>query len=88
MHEGFYIEQDAKVNKKKAILAIRLSDDDEQPAHRMMFGVYRPNTGLSATNESLAQIERSYEVTVADAAKDAWIHQYELSATLCKYVRI
>lgn len=85
-HEGFYIYRDSKMNKKKAILAARLSDDDTQPPQLMKFGITRPNTGLSRDNESLSEMRVTYYKTTPEKAEKYWIYQYNSSSDECKYV--
>ncbi|KAG4074462.1 hypothetical protein HA402_015751 [Bradysia odoriphaga] len=85
-HEGFYLSNDS-MNKRKAMLIARLSDDDAQPKHLMMFGLYKPHTGASgSTSESLEYILRNYHKTTPEKAKDAWNYQYEWSVEKCSHL--
>ncbi|XP_037040157.1 protein strawberry notch-like [Bradysia coprophila] len=85
-HEGFYISNDA-MNKRKAMLIARLSNDDSQPKNLMMFGLYKPHTGASgSSSESLEYILRNYHKTTPEKAKDAWNHQYEASVEKCTHI--
>ncbi|KAJ6650177.1 Protein strawberry notch like 1, partial [Pseudolycoriella hygida] len=82
-HEGFYIYRDSRANKRKAILAARLTDDLTLPSALIMFAVHRPNTGLSMRNESLAHISRTYYKTTPEKAKQPWTYQYNVSSKEC-----
>lgn len=76
------------MGKKKAVLAARLSDDDTLPPQLMMFVVYRPNTGISQSNQSLSKLESYYYKTTPEKAKKHWIYQYNQSSEECEYVTV
>lgn len=51
----------------------------------MMFQVYKPNTGICESPESLAEIERNYVKTSSEKAEKHWSLMYDLCETRCSH---
>lgn len=82
---GFYLMNQTKNNNRVAILAV-LSQDNNKLQERKMpvtFSIYRPNTGLQTSVETLDSLNKKFKKVSPSEAKLHWIEHFRKSATEC-----
>ncbi|OQV20491.1 Protein strawberry notch-like protein 1 [Hypsibius exemplaris] len=82
---GFYLSNHVMAGKHTVSLAVRKSGqrDANIPAHRQLFCIYRPNSGMQLRHDTFEEVKRKGKLVTPEKAAKVWKDMYDNMSRRC-----